>query len=68
MADWQPIETAPREEFTSVVLVARDHGNRCVMPALFDGDRWQSISIAGLMPFRDPTHWQPLPEPPDQSA
>lgn len=64
---WQPIETAPREEFINLVLLGRDTGNGGVLPCIFDGEKWLAVSIAGLMPYRDPTHWMPLPEPPIQS-
>lgn len=62
---WQPIETAPHEEFIHTVLIARDHGNRCVMPAFFDGENWRTFGIiGGPMVFTEPTHWRQLPEPP----
>jgi hypothetical protein len=63
--NWQPIATAPREEFIHTVLIARDNGNRCVMPAFFDGENWRSLCLGGPMTFADPTHWMPLPEPPE---
>jgi hypothetical protein len=65
---WEPIETAPtQEEFIHVVLVARDHNKRCAMPAIYDGRDWRALTIAGMMVFHDPTHWMPLPEPPESA-
>lgn len=62
---WLPIESGLEavEEFHTV-LIARDHGKRCVMPGFFDGEHWRSVSIVGPMEFVNPTHWRPLPAPP----
>lgn len=64
--EWQPIETAKPVEFIDVVLLARDHGasSARAMPAVWDGENWRALTIAGTMIYRDPTHWQPLPPPP----
>lgn len=65
---WQPIDTAPKQEWINTVLVSRDKGNECVMAAVFDGDVWRALTITGLMVFRDPTHWMPLPPPPTKES
>lgn len=68
---WQPIETAPKDGVTRV-LVSNWSGLHCnwMMDARFntkmlgnDGQHWISGSV-GLIA----THWQPLPEPPEKSA
>ena len=62
-ADWRPIETAPKDG--TPILIAR--GGE-VDGALWnpETDRWDTIgpSNIGLVPDW-PTHWQPLPEPPE---
>ena len=58
--EWQPIETAPRGE---LILYA---------PAVFKARRGMTnppriyIGHANGTPFRPPTHWMRLPEPPGE--
>lgn len=68
--EWQPIETAPRREY---VLVTKKDSDWQPVSALYGignihiGEGWYSDyykSASELLPF-DPTHWQPLPKPPD---
>lgn len=62
MSEWQPIETAPKDEW---ILVFGTH-TRSLCPVLtvrWDGDEWQS-GDDGYRPYVVPTHWMPLPEPP----
>lgn len=65
--EWQPIETAPKDDETLVLLWAAP------APASHDGgmdvgwwyypkERWNA-QHGGSLNFR-PTHWMPLPEPP----
>lgn len=64
---WRPIESAPREG--DEILIARCArqtalGGVWVMHvAWYDchNGRWRTIGAEGLV---EPTHWQPLPEPP----
>lgn len=59
---WQPIETAPREEwvlclwksgFTEKALLTNDGEDYCYH-TLWDGEQHRCM----------PTHWMPLPPPP----
>ncbi len=60
---WQPIETAPKIEF-AVILLGRQ-GRNAAMPCYWDGEGWKAATIFGQgLTYVDPTHWQPLPEPP----
>ena len=71
MSDWQPIETAPKDE-TRILL----HG-LVVRPSVDAGKHstvigyWTDFNTGGwvwygaVMEF---THWQPLPEPPTKDA
>jgi hypothetical protein len=63
---WQPIETAPHEEWINTILIARDKGNRKPMAAVFDGENWRCLSITGMQIYVNPTHWMPLPDPPEE--
>ena len=62
---WQPIETAPKD-YTNI-LVWNDggaHRDGWVSIAYWNDDGW-------ISPFGgeyDPTHWMPLPEPPQLPA
>lgn len=60
--NWQPIEKYPREY--EIVLVGRENGNQCTMAGCWTGERWLCFSMAGALEIANPTHWQPLPEPP----
>lgn len=60
MSDWQPIETAPKDG-TSVLI----YGGNPLGPLIarsWGGSVWSDGSFPGVT---DPTHWQPLPEPPE---
>lgn len=59
MADWQPIETAPGGEVLLFFPARKDdrygHGHLAAM---------MRVGRKSETPFRPPTHWQPLPDPP----
>ena len=63
MADWQPIETAPRD-WSDVLLYVPDLASdwRHVCEGYYDADEaiWRSPVFLSVKP----THWMPLPEPP----
>lgn len=70
MSEWQPIETAPKDG--THILLAWSYKNgtpprvsecfwRNDMPFSQDGVWW---CFHGRM-FAEPTHWQPLPTPPE---
>jgi hypothetical protein len=69
-ADWQAIETAPKDGDTVIVYAAhyvRSHG----VPASWDRDpedeRGQCWRVADAIADRvKPTHWMPLPSPPKE--
>lgn len=70
---WQPIETAPKDG--SVVLgywvASLDGidvtGDKCYALTLWMGGEWVSADDCDIS-FADPTHWMPLPTPPQGGA
>ena len=56
---WRPIETAPSG---SEVLVR----NGSIWIATKKGNEWRVFSPRGDFSINNPTHWQPLPEPPNE--
>jgi hypothetical protein len=64
MSEWQPIETAPSD--TLLLCFWKSHGNGVSdgwgTAGYFRG-RWRSDADDDCH-FGDPTHWMPLPEPP----
>ena len=61
---WQPIETAP--ELKDVLVIWHGHGYTDSVGIAFksdDGD-WISSEI-GTVWMEAPSHWQPVPEPPE---
>ncbi len=75
---WQPIETAPKDG-TYVLVVPPTHSSVSCSVARFDNDRysrkprpfwnrsdgWGRVSVSRDTP---PTHWMPLPKPPEGAA
>jgi hypothetical protein len=65
-AEWQPIETAPKDE--TKILAINNRGNQCV--CLWQNSAWVSMFSSGPSSFINGgcgsvlTHWMPLPEPP----
>ena len=75
---WQPIETAPKDETTVLLAGGIIPGQYVggegwpdeIVAASFDGFDWEIVSYdygAGSVRYENPTHWQPLPEPPQSS-
>jgi hypothetical protein len=56
--EWQPIETAPRNEFSDLILFGPD--------GVFAGQWWEGGWVNSMQEWVDlpPTHWRPLPPPP----
>ena len=68
MSEWQPIETAPKDEGpdTPDFMIVDKHGEMAV--ANYENDLgksfiWPKYDEYGNGPTQ-PTHWQPLPKPP----
>lgn len=67
MSTWQPIETAPKD---GRLLLVFDRSGRGSMVAWYDLGSWQSHELDspwGGNYCPTPTHWMPLPEPPEDA-
>jgi hypothetical protein len=62
MADWQPIETAPKD---GTDILVYDNGVMFVT-SWVDVDGWQGWWETGRVE-PPPTHWMPLPDPPTEA-
>lgn len=70
---WQPIETAPKDRAPILLYLTGEgwHGPRqCdIVVAIWTGERWYAISDGAGGVLSDlPSHWMPLPEPPNTQA
>lgn len=65
MSAWQPIETAPKDGDTEVLIYG---ALGTIKVAWYSGGEWKweydNDMTYGSTVYR-PTHWMPLPEPPD---
>lgn len=63
MSEWQPIETAPRDETT--VLLAWKFGLGCALAFwVADDESWVTQDAVRMKGDTRFSHWMPLPEPP----
>ena len=68
--EWQPIETAPKDGTTILLYVGKFCDDYAV--AFWYGDYWH-VGLKEYARYTDrydfefgnPTHWMPLPEPPN---
>lgn len=67
-ADWQPIETAPRDR--TPILVVWWTGNKAWQSVAWmvrdETEEWWTPTDASFRHYLHPTHWMPLPSPPVQ--
>ena len=59
MTDWQPIETAPSEEVLLYFPPVEKLRKELCLRAMY------KVGHAGVHPHRKPSHWMPLPAPPE---
>jgi hypothetical protein len=71
MSEWQPIESAPFNESVLIFIPSSEHYGpgiwRAIRVNMGTGIRWHATTIAmgrDLSGECLPTHWMPLPEPP----
>lgn len=62
--EWQLIETAPKDG--TWVLCAHESGHVNICQYSSDLSYWR-VNVNGYCKQWNPTHWQPLPEPPKET-
>lgn len=65
MAEWQPIETAPKSG--RFLVYVPDGALHRIMPAHYESN-FRIIGDHFAYDQRKPTHWMPLPDPPAPEA
>lgn len=68
---WQPIETAPKTS-KSIMVYCADRKNTYIVNwgkcnGFLGKDCWKIFGGSSDLSYEEPTHWQPLPEPPKES-
>jgi hypothetical protein len=65
---WQPIETAPRDgEWISLWCKGQPLSLPAGVPAFWEDDLgWVAVRDDDLLLTDNPTHWMPLPAPPEK--
>ena len=64
--DWQPIETAPTEPDTRMLVCAGGEVVIGYRNSFYEGSPWWHSEDEGPLSWGaiEPTHWMPLPPPP----
>ena len=73
MSEWRPIESAPRDFGTRIIMgfAADEEG---YSPPSYEGfwseadQQWRMTSDPSWKSSPQPTHWMPLPAPPKEPA
>lgn len=62
-AEWLPIESAPKD---GTSILGYREGYKRVTVWWFYNNRWSNEASYHSGPWNPPTHWQPLPDPPQE--
>jgi hypothetical protein len=66
VSEWQPIETAPKDGTRILIFGAREcYGGDYISLAYWD--HWWRGDYDEPVYVDEPTHWMPLPPPPQQA-
>lgn len=60
MTEWQSIETAPED---GTIVIIYEEGK--AVSAFYDSSTKQWVETMDYYEVPDPTHWMPLPKPPE---
>ena len=63
LTQWQPIETCP--EKTDVLILLPSSSGKHIEQAEREGRQYFAL-YGNMREFRSPTHWMPLPKPPEE--
>lgn len=62
---WRPIDTAPRDE---LILVGPTKRMGICAAMYHSRDGWVTETCSDWVPIHTPTHWMPLPPPPEKGG
>ena len=68
--EWQPIETAPKDGETAVLgYQSINEANWVIAPMYFNDGGWLLVAFhdANIEFEMHPTHWMPIPPPPNSA-
>lgn len=73
MADWQPIETAPKDGTEILLFELQCYDEPYIATGIWHrwdgGERWLPAVYGGARTdYFDPTHWMPLPDAPEHDS
>ena len=64
--DWQPIETAPKDGRPILTYMPGERGGFVNVQTYRGGeDKWCNAGESKRRRMQQPTHWMPLPSPPE---
>jgi hypothetical protein len=71
LSGWRPIETAPKDA-TDILLFIPDMqnypDNPRIVSAFWGSCGWTDNGAVGCQTWGKPSHWMPLPEPPEANS
>ena len=62
--EWRGIASAPKNEYVDIWAAGRRIPNAIRMPIALSSPIWRWWSIGGMV-LEEPTHWRPIPAPPE---
>lgn len=73
MSEWRPIATVPKDGEDTLLLYIPNIGNWPDSPAIItavwdEGQGWVDNGMARCSTWGNPTHWMPLPRPPQDDS
>lgn len=60
-SQWRPISEAPKEFGKELIIF---DGQQIAIGKWYDYEALHELGAPGWLPLKNPTHWQPLPQPP----
>lgn len=63
---WINVKDRLPKEIIEWVLITRNKGNKSVMEGHRINNKFFVYRFGSPMEFKEPTHWMPLPDPPEE--